>query len=130
MAWDTALCLFLLRGVILLDTAGRIGFAVGIGGDQRVRSLVQDKQWLAEARQRRLQPLILDRVAHIVLAVPIEQGDLLMISDAPGNAVLEFIGSVDFAYDVIEHLLSDPFEAMTVVDAQQRTSPIFRRVTL
>jgi transcriptional regulator with PAS, ATPase and Fis domain len=115
---------FGIRGVILVDTAGRIGFAVGIGGDQRVRSLVHDKQWLAEARQRRLQPLILDRVAHIVLAVPIEQGDLLMISDAPGNAVLEFIGSVDFAYDVIEHLLSDPFEAMTVVDANKNIAYI------
>jgi PAS domain S-box-containing protein len=108
-----------ITGVILLDTAGRVGFAIGLGGDRRVRSLVQDKQWLDETRRRRLQPLILDRVSYIVLVVPIEQGDLLIISDAPGNAVLDFIGSVDFAYDVIEHLLTDPFEAMTVVDANK-----------
>jgi transcriptional regulator with PAS, ATPase and Fis domain len=110
---------FGIRGVVLLDTDGRIGFAAGLGGDRRVRALVQDRQWLAETRRRRLQPVILDRVALVVLAVPIEQGDLLLISDAPGNAVLEFIGSVDFAYDVLEHLLSDPFEAMTVVNANK-----------
>jgi transcriptional regulator with PAS, ATPase and Fis domain len=38
--------------------------------------------------------------------------------------VLEFIGSVDFAYDVIEHLLTDPFEAMTVVDKNKNIAYI------
>jgi transcriptional regulator with PAS, ATPase and Fis domain len=36
--------------------------------------------------------------------------------------VMDFVGSVDFAYDVIEHMLSDPFEAITVVDAQKRVA--------
>ena len=107
---------FGIKGVILLDSNSRIGFTMGIGGDQRIRALIQDKTWLAETRRRRLAPLTIDRISYAVLAVRVEQGDLILISDAPGQAVLEFIGSVDFAYDVIEHLLTDPFEAMTVVD--------------
>jgi transcriptional regulator with PAS, ATPase and Fis domain len=107
---------FGIKGIVLLDNNGRISFTMGIGGDQRIRALVQDKAWLAETRRRRLHTVTLDRISYVALAVRVEQGDLFMISDAPGQAVLEFIGSVDFAYDVIEHLLTDPFEAMTVVD--------------
>jgi PAS domain S-box-containing protein len=113
-----------IKGVVLLDTTGRIGFTTGIGGDQRIRSLVHDKRWLAETRQRRLQPLIVDRINYVLLAVRVELGDLIIISEAPGQAVLEFIGSVDFAYDVIEHLLTDPFEAMTVVDSNKNIAYI------
>jgi transcriptional regulator with PAS, ATPase and Fis domain len=107
---------FAIKGALMLDAHGRINFTMGIGGDQRVRSLAQDHVWLAETRSRRLRVLKLDRISYAILAVRMDQGDLILISDAPGQAVLDFIGSVDFAYDVIEHLLTDPFEAMTVVD--------------
>ena len=113
---------FGIKGVVLLDNSGRIGFTMGIGGDQRIRALVQEKTWLAETRRRRLNPLAIDRISYVVLAVRVEQSDLILISDAPGQAVLEFIGSVDFAYDVIEHLLTDPFEAMTVVDKNKNVA--------
>ena len=51
---------------------------------------------------------------------PFPQGDLIVISEGPGQIVMDFIASVDFAYDVIEHMLADPFEAMTVVDSKKR----------
>jgi transcriptional regulator with PAS, ATPase and Fis domain len=109
-----------LRGVVLVDTSGRISFTIGIGGDQRICALAQDKVWLNEARSKRLQPLILDHIDYALLIVPFEQGDLMLISEAPGQAVMDFIGSVDFAYDLIEQLLVSPFEAMTVIDKQKR----------
>jgi len=31
---------------------------------------------------------------------------------------LDFLGSVEFAYDILEHVLTDPFDALTVVDAE------------
>ena len=54
-----------VKGVVLVDS-GRIAFSTGIGRDSRIRSLAEDKVWLDQARSKRLQPLILDRVVHDV----------------------------------------------------------------
>ncbi len=109
-----------IKGVILVDANGRVAFATGIGGDKRISALAQDSDWLEEARTRRLQPLILDRVSYALLVMRVQQGDLIIINEAPGQAVMDFLGSVDFAYDVLEHLLTNPFEAMTIVDSRKR----------
>ena len=109
-----------IKGVVLVDNVGCIAFTTGIARDQRIRALAEDKAWLDEARNKRLQPLILDRVNYALLIVHFQEGDLIVISEAPGQVVMDFIGSVDFAYDLIEHLLSSPFEAMTVIDKQKR----------
>ena len=106
-----------VEGLIARNVQGEILFTSGLGGDPRVKALARDAAWMMEARSRRLQPLILDRQNYSMLIVPIHGGDLMLLSKAPGEAVLEFIGSVDFAYDIFEHMLTDPFEAMTVVDA-------------
>src|SRR5258708_25738046 len=102
-----------IKGVVFVDTNGRIAFKEGIGRDQRICALVQDKAWMEEARIKRLQAFILDRVNYALLIARFQQGDLVIVSGSPGDAVMDFIGSVDFAYDVIEHLLTDPFCAMT-----------------
>jgi transcriptional regulator with PAS, ATPase and Fis domain len=109
-----------IEGVVAADEAGNVLFASGIGNDSRVKALVSDQAWRAEIRERRLQPLILDRNSYAVLDVPMSGGDLLVISRPKSNALLEFIGSVEFAYDILEHMLTDPFEAMTIVDADAR----------
>jgi transcriptional regulator with PAS, ATPase and Fis domain len=109
-----------IEGVLIADTGGKIAFSTGIGSDPRVRSLAADKAWIKEARERRLQSLTIDRRSLAVLVVPLADGDLLVFSRPPSNVVLDFIGSVDFAYDILEHLLISPFDAMTVVDAKAR----------
>ena len=108
-----------VKGVVFVDTNGRIAFSAG-SIDQRLRALAQDGAWLEEARFKRLQALTLDRVSYVLLIIQFPKGDLIVISEAPGQAVMDFVGSVDFAYDIIEHLLTDPFEAMTVVDSKKR----------
>lgn len=45
-------------------------------------------------------------------------GCFLIFDDEPDAALLEFFGSVDFAMDIMRHLITNPFEAMTVVDAK------------
>jgi PAS domain S-box-containing protein len=109
-----------ITGVIFVDTAFKVVFATGMGNDQRIRALAEDKTWLDEARARRLQPLTLDRVGYALLVTKLPVGDLIVVSQPPGQIVMDFIGSVDFAYDVIEHMLSDPFDAMTIVDDKKR----------
>lgn len=109
-----------IEGIIIAGQDGQRRFACGLGIDPRVKALVSDKAWMAEIRQRKLQPLVLDRRSYVVLAMPVPEGDLLVVSQPRGNALLEFLGSVDFAYDILEHLLTDPFEAMTIVDDEAR----------
>jgi PAS domain S-box-containing protein len=82
--------------------------------------MAEDTAWMAEARKKRLQPLTLDRRTYAVLTAQLQQGDLVILSEAPGDTLIDFVGSVDFAYDVLEHMLSDPFEAMTIVDSKKR----------
>lgn len=108
------------EGFIHLDENGRIQKAVGIGLDKRITALVLDPEWISEARRRRLQPLKLDTAQYIFLVTSIEGGDLILIHRSPGDAVLEFIGSVDFAYDVLDHIISNPFEGMTILDKRKR----------
>lgn len=109
-----------LAGVVAVDRQRRVVFSDGIGSDPRVRSLAEDSAWMTEARERKLRVLTLDRVSYIVLLVAGDADELLLISSSPGEATVEFIGSVDFAYDIVEHLVSDPFDAMTVVDSEAR----------
>ncbi|RWX72341.1 AAA family ATPase [Mesorhizobium sp. M2A.F.Ca.ET.039.01.1.1] len=108
-----------IEGLVVTQTGKGVVFACGAGADPRVRALATDREWIAEARTRRLQPLLLRGKDYSALISSYADGDVIMISTSR-NAVLEFIGSVDFAYDIIEKLLTDPFEAMTVVDREAR----------
>jgi transcriptional regulator with PAS, ATPase and Fis domain len=81
---------------------------------------MSDPAWIGELRERRLTTLNLERRVYAILLAPTESGELLVISRAPGDALLHFIGSVDFAWDIIQYLLTDPFDAMTIVDDEAR----------
>ncbi|UUP17080.1 sigma-54 interaction domain-containing protein [Nitratireductor thuwali] len=108
---------------------GRVILARGIGEDPRVRALMNDDSWLEKAGKRRLQPLILDRKHYSVVVFPLSEGDLVLICKAR-EPLVEFLASVDFAYEIFEHLLANPFDAMTVVDEQARVvyiSPVHEK---
>jgi hypothetical protein len=49
-----------VEGVIACTAQGKIAFASGLGNDPRLRALATDKEWMAEIRTRRIQPLNLD----------------------------------------------------------------------
>jgi PAS domain S-box-containing protein len=108
-----------IQGIVATDKKGQVAFASGLGRDPRVHALVTDRSWMKEAATRRLQPLILDRRNFVGVVVPGAEFDLIVLSSV-SDAVLDFIGSVDFSYKLIEQLLTDPFDAMTVVDADAR----------
>ncbi|MEP9377370.1 sigma 54-interacting transcriptional regulator [Aquabacter sp. CN5-332] len=119
-----------VEGLAVLKADGTPVFSTGLATDQRVRALFADKAWMASARQHRLQSFTLDRRSYSVLVTPMKDAELVVFSPVSGQAVLEFLGSVDFAYDILEHLLTDPFDAMTVVDGEARVaylSPVHER---
>src|SRR5688572_11110058 len=81
---------------------------------------------MQEAREHRLRSVSLDRRQLVILVCPMPDAELLVIGEPGAEPVFEFIGSVDFAYDIINHMVSDPFDAMTVVDAEARVAYISR----
>lgn len=106
----------IIAGVLLTDATARVVASVGLGKDSRVQSLATDPHWMDEARERRITSLNLDRKVYVVLLSRVAEGEMLVLADAPGDALLNFIGSVDFSWDIFQYLLTDPFDAMTVVD--------------
>jgi len=109
-----------IAGAALLGKEGQTAFSTGLGSDPRFKALIADRAWMLELRERRLTTLNLDRKAYAVMLAPTAEGELLVISHAPGDPLLHFVGSVDFAWDIIQYLLTDPHDAMTIVDQKAR----------
>ncbi|HEV2673048.1 MAG TPA: sigma 54-interacting transcriptional regulator [Aliidongia sp.] len=119
-----------IDGIIARNGEGRITLSQGIGTDPRLQALVSDKAWLREARARRVQSVIIDRQKLIALITQTPEGELILFSRLSSGTVLEFLSSVDFAYDILDHILNDPFEAVTVVDADGKVvyfSPVHEK---
>lgn len=109
-----------IAGLIVTDANGRITFSLGLGTDSRLVTLVEDKTWRMEAIRRRLMPVSTNEKKVVVLWMHVRDVHVGVIVDDVSDTVFEFTAAVDFAWDIIHHLLTDPFNAMTVVDAEAR----------
>ena len=107
-------------GAMLVSTDGAVIEASGVGTDARINALVTDEAWLAALRERRILTISGEKTSYIAVYVALPSGGVLLISEPPSDVVLEFIASVDFAYDILHHLITDPFSAMNVVDADAK----------
>lgn len=118
-------------GLAVYDNEDRMAGTYGAGRLPAVQALLADAEWQDELRRRRLLALRPARdLALLALLVPLRAGKLVVLSEAPTDAVFEFVAAVDFAWDILHHLVTDPFDAMTVVDAQARIafiSPVHER---
>ena len=116
--------------ILVLDAAGKIALATGIGNDPVVRALATDREWIAEMERKRLGVLALNGRKLNVLWCRLDEGALLAYREGAGDTVFDFVAAVDFAYDIFEHLLSNPYDGMTVVDRDaivRFISPIHER---
>lgn len=109
-----------ILGLVVFNDNGAMAATLGVGTDPRVKAVVSDRSWLAEATQKRTMPLRLNDKELIALVKQVSGGTLVILSDVPSDTVLNFILSVDFAYNIIEHILTDPYDAMAIVDAKAR----------
>lgn len=105
------------RGLIVVDAAGEVVSALGLGEDARLQNLAKDVEWMETARRRHIVPVLLTDARLIVVATEIEGGTVLVFGEVPDETVLQFFLSVDFSYDILHHILTDPFEALNIVDA-------------
>ncbi|MDA8248586.1 MAG: sigma 54-interacting transcriptional regulator [Rhodospirillales bacterium] len=110
-------------GLAVVDRRDRLLHAYGVAAAvPRLRSIVTDAAWLADLRRRRLSTLALDDRRWLILLLRLRDADLLVFADTPTDAVFEFVAAVDFCWDILNHLVTDPFDAMTVVDAEGRVA--------
>jgi transcriptional regulator with PAS, ATPase and Fis domain len=109
-----------VAGVVICDDQDHIAFSIGMGKHPRIAALVRHREWRAEAIKRRLVTLDIDDREFVLVWASAEDFSLGVIVDGVSNAVLEFITGVDFSWDIIHHLITDPFNAMTVVDDSAR----------
>lgn len=102
--------------ILALDAAGKIVFATGLGKDPVIRALATDKKWVAELERKRLGSLTVNGRKLTVMQCKVEEGALLVYREGAADTVFDFVAAVDFAHDIFEHLLSNPYDGMTVVD--------------
>jgi transcriptional regulator with PAS, ATPase and Fis domain len=119
-----------IRGLGLVDEAGTLLSHFGAASDPRVRAMLTDPDWLREATEQRIAAISLTDNRYTAVIIPFEGGKLALLFAEPSDAVLKFLLGVDFAFDIINHILTDPYDAMAVVDAKERlvfVSPIHEK---
>jgi len=108
------------QGLITLGSDRKIKFSCGLGDEAALQSLVLDKDWHANMKTQRMSALTLNGKKLILLWSAVEGGEVLLISTPNAEDAFDFIAAVDFSYDIINHLVSNPFDAMTIVDAEEK----------
>jgi len=117
-------------GVIFVENGGDISFHSGVGSELAIRSLVTRNDWITEMRDRRITSLTFNGEKLILVCYPTHEGFAVLIHTSDFPAFYSFVASVNFAFDIFNHLLSDPYDAMTVVDEKAKLryiSPIHER---
>lgn len=109
-----------IKGIAVIDENGRILTSLGIASDSRIKAAITDQEWVAEARRKKIVPFQLAESKFAVFAKDVAEGLLVIFSEIPTETVLHFLLSVDFAYDILDHILTDPYDAMAIVDADAK----------
>jgi len=119
-----------IQGVAIIEKSGRVAGQWGVISDPRVRTHLFDSDWLKQATEQRLSVMQFNDVRYSVVAAPLDGGALVILFPEQGEITHKFLLGVDFAFDIIEHLLADPFDAMVMIDAKERlafVSPIHEK---
>ncbi|PWL16531.1 sigma-54-dependent Fis family transcriptional regulator [Falsochrobactrum shanghaiense] len=79
-----------------------------------------DIEWRRDAVTRRLMPILFRDKTYAALVAPVDDAIIILITEKVSETVINFIANVDFAFDIIDHLLTDPYDAMAVVDINEK----------
>lgn len=68
--------------------------------------------------KKRISSLQFQGTNYIVVISPCDDGliGVIVHSEDGGSALVDFVSSVDIAFDILNHFLTNPFEGITVVD--------------
>ncbi len=121
-----------MHGVLVLGADGRELACGGIAEQREVATRMVSAWHEARRRQRRLfsaeGP---DGSPIILVALPVTDATVLVAMQRESrDPLFEFVGAVDFAGDILSHFLTNPFEALSVVDREgivRYMSPVHER---
>ncbi|CAG9232668.1 Sigma-54 dependent trancsriptional regulator [Paraburkholderia sabiae] len=107
-----------LRGVLILAADGKELVASGIAEQREMATRIVAGWHEARRRQRRLFSVEGPDASPVVVVVLPEADTTVLIAmiREGRDALFEFVSTVDFASDILAHFLTNPFEALTVVD--------------
>ncbi|WP_233853780.1 sigma-54 interaction domain-containing protein [Paraburkholderia sp. HD33-4] len=107
-----------LRGVLILAADGKELVASGIAEQREMATRIVSGWHEARRRQRVLFSVEgPDASPVVVVVLPEADVTVLVAMVREGrDALFEFVSTVDFASDILAHFLTNPFEALTVVD--------------
>jgi len=121
-----------MRGVLVLGPDGKAIAATGIAQKADLATRIVTG-W---QESRRKQPRLFaingpGEITIVVVAMPTSDSTVLVALQSEGrDALFEFVGSVDFAADILTHFLTNPFEALSFSDRKgilRYMSPIHER---
>lgn len=118
-----------IKALVVTNDVGQQLFQLG-GEDSRLKALIGDPNWITDAVERRIVPVLLYDANYVALATTIQGGRMVLFFEDISETVMRFFTQVDFAFDIIEHILSDPYDAMAVIDAKAQlvfVSPIHEK---
>lgn len=103
---------------ILLDVRGNCLYATPRAHAQ---SLPETLKYVATMGEQRVLTADVGGTPHVVTVVPLNGAVLALVREDPGpSTLIDFIASVDFSFDILEHFLTNPYEGVTVVDTGGR----------
>jgi transcriptional regulator with PAS, ATPase and Fis domain len=106
-------------GLLLLDRTGKVCLSTGAARDPSLQTQLRDHA--GDEADRTLRNVNTKAGRLVVLRFRAHEHTLFLIHPADGSdALVDFVASVDFAYPLLNHMLSDRFEAITVVGADAR----------
>lgn len=117
--------------IVLLDDTMSVAYASPQTKESGLANAVQ--QHLASAETgHRVSTLEHAGQSYVVVRAPVSGGISAAIihPEEKSSALLDFISSVDFAFDILNHFLTNPFEGITVVDRDavlRYLSPVHER---
>lgn len=117
-------------GVAITDNHHGIISSVGLAEDPRIEAMITDPGWMSESLSRHVVPIMFSERQLVASVNGFSGGSLIVLSEGASDVVLDFLLSVPFAYAIIDHILSDPYDAMAIVDAREKLafiSPIHEK---
>lgn len=106
-------------GLLVFDKAGNSVFSAGLGSSTGVVEKILKE---ADQEKRQISGIEADRKQCIATIAPLsEELSAAFIQEcSAANTLIDFLAAVDIAPDILNHLLTNTFDGMTVVDQQGR----------
>lgn len=117
--------------IVFFDDTGRLAFASPAARASGLADAVRGHVQKVGA-DKRVSAFTFDGTSHVVIQAPTDGGGTAAIihPEAVASALVDFVLSVDIAFDILNHFLTNPFEGITVVDQDavlRYLSPVHER---